>query len=92
VKQVLDTAKGAFAQSTAAHHVAATAHQASAGDPQAIQKVGQLAKAATQGDPNAQQLINAAQSIAGGQFDLSSLTSALGSFGGGGGAMPPVNP
>jgi len=89
VKQVLDTAKGAFAHATAAHHVAATADQASAGDPQAIQKVGQLAKAATQGDPNAQKLINAAQGIAGGNFDLSSLTSMLGSFGG---AMPPINP
>ena len=90
VKQVLDTAKGAFAHATAAHHVAATADQASAGDPQAIQKVGQIAKAATQGDPNAQQLVKAAQSLAGGNFDLSSLTSMLGSLGGG--AMPPINP
>jgi hypothetical protein len=90
VKQVLDTAKGAFAQSTAAHHVAATAHQASAGDPKAQQKVAQLAKAATQGDPNAQKVIDAAQSIAGGKFDLSSLTSMLGSLGGG--AMPAINP
>jgi predicted NBD/HSP70 family sugar kinase len=85
VKQVLDTAKGAFAHSTAAHHVAATAHKASAGDPKAQQKVAQLAKAATQGDPNAQKVIDAAQSIAGGQFDLSSLTSALSSLGAGGG-------
>lgn len=86
VKQVLDTAKGAFAHATAAHHVAATAHKASAGDPKAQQQVAQLAKAATQGDPNAQKVIDAAQSIAGGQFDLSSLTSMLGSLGGGGAA------
>jgi hypothetical protein len=78
VAQVVNVAKAAFANSAAAHHVAMVAHKASSGDLKSLQQVAQIAKAATQGDSTAQNLISNAQNVAGGQFDLSSLTDALG--------------
>jgi len=85
VAQILNAAKASFAQTTAAHHVAVTAQKAAAGAPKEQQQVAQLVQAAAQGDSTAQQLIKAAQSVAGGQFDLSSLMGMRG------GAAPAVS-
>lgn len=79
VAKALHAAKSAVSHVSAAQHVAATADQASAGDPSATQQVAKIADAAKKGVASAQSLIKTAQSLANGQgLDFSSLASALG--------------
>ena len=79
VAKALHAAKSAVSHVAAAQHVAATADQASAGNPSAAQQVAKIASAAKQGIASAQSLVKTAQNLANGQgLDFSSLASALG--------------